>query len=317
MNSNNERMNLETADFGGNMGLLSEDRSFQEEDVKDASEGPEDEELMDVDEDPTQSDQGSSHVPSDDDEDDDEDEDDEDSEFQAEQNSRETSVVDISAVSETGASSATGWSSTALLSSSTFKPVTEWIPFTAIQIDRKLPKKLKKHEYEPLPNGFLVNLSQPCLNVQNYTGQETPKKERIWTFSGETPTITTRPGLSDWLDLSTIHPLEAEAFPLFCGPEASPINKEVYSTIRNAMIYAYASHPALYLSITECYKHLRYEMQDLVVVHRFLERYKLINYEVLGRYVKVTCAVISHMVQIPVPYRSRTKGSRLTRFWCI
>lgn len=297
--NNDERM---TADFGGNLGQLSVEHSFQE-DVKneDVNDGIDDkgseEEGMDVDgmtEDPTQSDAGSSHVPSEEDDDEeadeeDEEDDDEDSEFRADQNSRETSVMDISAMSETGASTATGWTpstSSAALLSTLFKPVTEWVPFTAVQMDRKLPKKLKKHEYEPLPHGVLVNLSQPSLNVHNYTGQESIKKDRLWSLSDgiSPPTITTRPGLSDWLDLAAIHPLEADAFPLFCGPEASPINKEVYSTIRNSMIYAYASLPAIYLSITECYKHLRYEMQDLVVVHRFLERYRLINQEVWDSY---------------------------------
>ena len=156
---------------------------------------------------------------------------------------------------------------------------------TPVDLDRKLPIRLKKHEYEPREDGQLMNISQPLIRIESYHGSQRSKdSSRLW--SKEDEEITALPGLqklplfSDWFDVDGIHAIEIEAFPYFCGPEASALNKRVYRKIRNSMVQAYLSCPLDYLTITECYENLVFDIHDIASVHTFLERYHLINYNV-------------------------------------
>ena len=163
------------------------------------------------------------------------------------------------------------------------RTIPDFLQAKRVDLDRKLPLRFKKPEFEPKENGILLNISQPILS-HHYDGHPKLGKSRIWTdfidFNHDSPPqieLKLIPFYSDWFQWRQVHEMETWAFPLFCGIEASEINRNVYIHIRDSMIEAYNSQPCSYLSITECYTNLCYDVNDIISIHQFLERYKLIN----------------------------------------
>ena len=89
--------------------------------------------------------------------------------------------------------------------------------------------------------------------------------------------------LAVWFDPesyeNTIDKIEEESLPeFFCGkyPSKTPV---VYKEYRNFMINLYRMNPNTYLSATTCRRHISGDVNGILRVHAFLEKWGLINYQ--------------------------------------
>ena len=92
--------------------------------------------------------------------------------------------------------------------------------------------------------------------------------------------------LDAWFDPeeyeTKVTPVEQEALPeFFCGkyPSKTP---RVYMEYRNFIIELYRANPTMYLSATTCRRHLQGDVNAVMRVHAFLEKYGIINFNQYG-----------------------------------
>lgn len=85
---------------------------------------------------------------------------------------------------------------------------------------------------------------------------------------------------SSWFNMKKIHQIERDSLPEFFDtthPSKSPM---IYANYRNFMINAYRLNPNEYLTLTSCRRTLVGDVSTLMRVHRFLNKWGLINYQV-------------------------------------
>ena len=91
-----------------------------------------------------------------------------------------------------------------------------------------------------------------------------------------------------WFDPDTyqnkIHPIEEEALPEFFSGKYPSKTPQVYKEYRNFMIMLYRMSTTQYLSATTCRRHLSGDVNGIMRVHAFLEKWGLINFNVQPRY---------------------------------
>ena len=72
--------------------------------------------------------------------------------------------------------------------------------------------------------------------------------------------------------------LEKESLPEFFNDFYPSKTSEVYKEYRNFMIGLYRMNPSVYLSATSCRRHLSGDVNGILRVHAFLEKWGLINF---------------------------------------
>lgn len=163
--------------------------------------------------------------------------------------------------------------------------------YTLVDLERKAPARYKKQGYDPVEDGQIINISHSVLDLDGFIGNNRKRSQRKWfspdqEFSDSDREIILKilnssSVFSGFKEINEIHPIESDAFPSFCGKDATYVNRQVFKDIRNAMILAYATDPFSELTITECYKHLRYDIHDLATIHNFLAHFNFINTQVI------------------------------------
>lgn len=88
------------------------------------------------------------------------------------------------------------------------------------------------------------------------------------------------PSYASWFNMKKIHKIEKESLPEFFDsihPSKSP---KLYVNYRNFMINSYRLNPNEFLTLTSCRRNLVGDVGTLMRVHRFLNKWGLINYQV-------------------------------------
>lgn len=94
------------------------------------------------------------------------------------------------------------------------------------------------------------------------------------------------PSFAKWFNMNEIHSIEKKLFPDFFSVKDSEKNKSVYKTpeiyknMRDFMVNTYRINPLEYLTITAVRRSLAGDVTTIIRVHRFLEKWGLINYQI-------------------------------------
>lgn len=88
------------------------------------------------------------------------------------------------------------------------------------------------------------------------------------------------PSYASWFNMKKIHRIERESLPEFFETNHPSKSPKIYANYRNFMINAYRLNPNEYLTLTSCRRNLVGDVGTLMRVHRFLNKWGLINYQV-------------------------------------
>ncbi|OVF08783.1 putative SWI/SNF complex subunit [Clavispora lusitaniae] len=88
------------------------------------------------------------------------------------------------------------------------------------------------------------------------------------------------PSYASWFNMRKIHQIERDSLPEFFNTSHPSKSPKIYANYRNFMINAYRLNPNEYLTLTSCRRNLVGDVGTLMRVHRFLNKWGLINYQV-------------------------------------
>lgn len=94
------------------------------------------------------------------------------------------------------------------------------------------------------------------------------------------------PSFSRWFVMNEVHAIEKKLFPDYFPKESdssavsSYKSAQSYKNIRDFMINTYRINPIEYLTVTAVRRNLAGDVGSIIRVHRFLERWGLINYQI-------------------------------------
>lgn len=88
------------------------------------------------------------------------------------------------------------------------------------------------------------------------------------------------PSYASWFNMRKIHRIERDSLPEFFDTSHPSKSPKIYANYRNFMINAYRLNPNEYLTLTSCRRNLVGDVGTLMRVHRFLNKWGLINYQV-------------------------------------
>ncbi|WBW74382.1 SWI/SNF and RSC complex subunit Ssr1 [Schizosaccharomyces osmophilus] len=106
-----------------------------------------------------------------------------------------------------------------------------------------------------------------------------PKDEAKEFLLSQLPSVEI-PEWAQWFDFSNIHEIERNSNPEFFDNKNSSKTPQVYKEYRDFMICAFRLNPKAYLTFTACRRNLAGDVCAVLRVHRFLEQWGLINYNV-------------------------------------
>lgn len=127
-------------------------------------------------------------------------------------------------------------------------------------LDRKLPAKFKRHEFEPIWDGVIYNLSSLSFVTL---------PDQLQKPLNMTPSLIN-------LELDTVH--ETEIFCLSPFWDSETYTTQEYINLRNLIIQYCKSHPREYVSLHTCREIApTIDIVYLAAIHRLLESFNLIN----------------------------------------
>lgn len=88
------------------------------------------------------------------------------------------------------------------------------------------------------------------------------------------------PSYASWFNMKKIHQIEEESLPEFFKTSHPSKSPKIYANYRNFMINSYRLNPNEFLTLTSCRRNLVGDVGTLMRVHRFLNKWGLINYQV-------------------------------------
>lgn len=88
------------------------------------------------------------------------------------------------------------------------------------------------------------------------------------------------PSYASWFNMKKIHKIEKESLPEFFDSTHPSKSPKLYANYRNFMINSYRLNPNEFLTLTSCRRNLVGDVGTLMRVHRFLNKWGLINYQV-------------------------------------
>jgi SWI/SNF complex subunit SWI3 len=88
------------------------------------------------------------------------------------------------------------------------------------------------------------------------------------------------PSYSSWFNMRKIHTIERESLPEFFQTKHPSKSPKVYMNYRNFMVNSYRLNPNEFLTLTSVRRNLVGDVGTLMRVHRFLNKWGLINYQV-------------------------------------
>lgn len=87
------------------------------------------------------------------------------------------------------------------------------------------------------------------------------------------------PTYAKWFDLDSIHSIEKNFFKEFFI-NSNYKNKDIYKNTRDFIVNTYRLHPFEYLTITAIRRNLNLDIQSIIKIHSFLEKWGIINYQI-------------------------------------
>ncbi|EEQ37615.1 putative chromatin structure-remodeling complex protein [Clavispora lusitaniae] len=112
-------------------------------------------------------------------------------------------------------------------------------------------------------------------------------QEKAKTYLIEQSRHVVIPSFSKWFNLNDVHQIEKNSFPDFFPPKTQDgAPKSVYKTpetyrnMRDFMINTYRINPIEYLTVTAVRRNLAGDVASIIRIHRFLEKWGLINYQI-------------------------------------
>ncbi|AMD20636.1 HDL108Cp [Eremothecium sinecaudum] len=88
------------------------------------------------------------------------------------------------------------------------------------------------------------------------------------------------PSFSSWFQFNEIHQLEKRALPDFFNESSRFKTPKTYKDVRNFMINTYRLSPYEYLTVTAARRNIALDVSSIVKIHKFLEEWGLINYQI-------------------------------------
>lgn len=88
------------------------------------------------------------------------------------------------------------------------------------------------------------------------------------------------PSYASWFNMNKIHQIERDSLPEFFKTSHPSKSPKIYANYRNFMVNAYRLNPNEYLTLTACRRTLVGDVGTIMRVHRFLNKWGLINYQV-------------------------------------
>lgn len=86
------------------------------------------------------------------------------------------------------------------------------------------------------------------------------------------------PSHTAWFDDTDVHEIERKALPEWFQPGSLLKTPKTYIQARNFIVNMYREQPSLYLTVTECRRHISVDVSAVMRLHDFLEHWGLINY---------------------------------------
>lgn len=151
------------------------------------------------------------------------------------------------------------------------------------------PQELKKQSDEPVaeqtPGQDATDDQKPVEATPvdaEQLREEFQEKARMYLIEQSRHVII--PSFAKWFDMNTIHAIEKKLFPDFFPLENGPVSayksSKSYQNIRDFMINTYRINPIEYLTVTAVRRNLTGDVGSIVRIHRFLEKWGLINYQI-------------------------------------
>ena len=110
--------------------------------------------------------------------------------------------------------------------------------------------------------------------------EEEEEEEDIETETVRQTHVCVIPSYASWFDMGKVHRIERESLPEFFSSGHPSKSPQIYVNYRNFMVNAYRLNPNEYLTLTACRRNLVGDVGTIMRVHRFLNKWGLINYQV-------------------------------------
>lgn len=112
-------------------------------------------------------------------------------------------------------------------------------------------------------------------------------QEKARTYLIEQSRHVVIPSFSKWFNMNDVHSIEKKLFPDFFPvktledtPKSVYKTPETYQNMRDFMINTYRINPIEYLTVTAVRRNLAGDVASIIRIHRFLEKWGLINYQI-------------------------------------
>ena len=92
------------------------------------------------------------------------------------------------------------------------------------------------------------------------------------------------PEVSKWFNLDDIHDIEKASMPEFFNGKYPSKTPEIYKKYRNFIINLYRQSPNTYLTATACRRYLSGDVNGIMHLHSFLQKWGLINFKLEPKY---------------------------------
>ena len=119
-----------------------------------------------------------------------------------------------------------------------------------------------------------ITIDQPKEVIQKQTNQNfAPKVEPIKI-----------PEAAKWFNSEEIQEIEKISLPEFFNGKYPSKTPEIYKKYRNFIIDLYRQNPSIYLTATTCRRYLSGDVNGIIHLHNFLEKWGLINFKLDPKY---------------------------------
>ncbi|WPK23253.1 hypothetical protein PUMCH_000486 [Australozyma saopauloensis] len=125
--------------------------------------------------------------------------------------------------------------------------------------------------------------SQESVDVEKLK-EDFQEKARMYLIEQSRHVII--PSFAKWFDMNDIHAIEKKLFPDYFAAENGALfvssykSAQTYKHMRDFMINTYRINPIEYLTVTAVRRNLAGDVGSVIRIHRFLEKWGLINYQI-------------------------------------
>ncbi|KAG7661870.1 SWI3 [[Candida] subhashii] len=137
--------------------------------------------------------------------------------------------------------------------------------------------KLEQQVQAPQAPDAIVEDEEEEDEEEEEEGEEDNQEKQAYTKQTHLIVI---PSYASWFNMKKIHKIEKESLPEFFDTNHPSKSSKLYVNYRNFMINSYRLNPNEFLTLTSCRRNLVGDVGTLMRVHRFLNKWGLINYQV-------------------------------------